>query len=266
MSRPTVGFIGLGAMGEPMAGHLLAGGFQVTSCANRSREAIERLAAEGLEERDDAAAVGADADILMTIVFDEGQTDQVLRGERGALSTMRPGSVVVVMSTVSPSYCRALREEAATHGIEVIDCPVSGLPAGAKAGTLSLMVGGDAGAIEKCREALETMGTVRPCGAIGMGQIVKLANNAMVIGTMGLLLEVRELVQGHGMDFDDFKAILNDSTGRSFVSESMPMPRSATISMPMPSKDLSICLDAADECDALMPMVRRCYEHTLRNG
>ena len=89
MAKPTIGFIGLGAMGEPMAGHLLAGGFRVLSCANRRREAIERLAAAGLEERDDAASVGVDADILMTIVFDEAQTDQVLRGERGALSTMR---------------------------------------------------------------------------------------------------------------------------------------------------------------------------------
>ncbi len=266
MSKPIVGFIGLGAMGEPMAGHLLSGGFRVSSCANRSRDAIERLAAAGLEERENAAAVGADADILMTIVFDEAQSDQVLRGDEGALSTMRPGSVVVVMSTVSPSYCRALREEAATREVEVIDCPVSGLPAGAKAGTLSLMVGGDAPAIEKCREALETMGTVMPCGEIGMGQIVKLANNAVVIGTLGLLLEVRELVQGHGMDFEDFKAILNQSTGRSFVSESMPMPPRATISMAMPSKDLSICLRAAEECGADMPMVRRCYEHTLENG
>ncbi|MDJ0788371.1 MAG: NAD(P)-dependent oxidoreductase [Myxococcota bacterium] len=265
MSRPIVGFIGLGAMGEPMAGHLLSAGFRVRSCANRSRDAIERLAAEGLEEREDAAAVGADADILMTIVFDEAQTDRVLRGDGGALGTLRPGSVVVVMSTVSPSYCRALREEAAERGVEVIDCPVSGLPAGAKAGTLSLMVGGDAGAIEKCRAALETMGTVMPCGGIGMGQIVKLGNNAMSIGTLGLLLEVRELVQGHGMDFDDFKAILNQSTGRSFVSESMPMPRRATISMAMPSKDLSICLAAAEECGASMPMVRCCYEHTLEN-
>ena len=170
------------------------------------------------------------------------------------------------MSTVSPSYCRALREEAATRRVEVIDSPVSGLPAGAKAGTLSLMVGGAEGAIERCREALETMGTIRPCGDIGMGQIVKLANNAVVIGTLGLLLEVRELVQGHGMDFDDFKAILNESTGRSFVSENMPMPPRATTSMAMPSKDLSICLSAADDCGAAMPMVKRCYEHTLRNG
>ena len=229
MTKPIVGFIGLGAMGEPMAGHLLAGGFRVTSCANRSREAIERLATAGLEERADAAAVGVDADILMTIVFDESQTDRVLRGDRGALSTMQSGSVIIVMSTVSPAYCRSLREEAATRGVEVIDCPVSGLPAGARARTLSLMVGGDAGAIEKCRAALETMGTIMRCGGIGMGQIVKLANNAVVIGTLGLLLEVRELVRGHGMDFEDFTEILNQSTGRSFVSESMPLPPLATV-------------------------------------
>lgn len=266
MNKPTIGFIGLGAMGEPMAGHLLRQGFAVSSCVNRTRDAVDRLAAHGLQEREHPAAVGADADIVMTIVFDEAQLDRVLKGSDGALSTMRAGSVVVIMSTVSPGYCGALRDEAASRGIDVIDCPVSGLPAGAQAGTLSLMVGGDPAAIERCREALETMGTIRFCGDIGMGQIVKLANNAMVIGTLGLLLEVRELVQGHGMDFEDFKAILNASTGRSFVSESMRLPPRATTSLAMPSKDLGICLAAADECGALMPMVRRCFEHTLRNG
>ena len=202
----------------------------------------------------------------MTIVFDEEQSDRVLRGEVGALSTLRPGSTIVVMSTVSPSYCRSLWDEAAARDVAVIDCPVSGLPAGAKAGTLSLMAGGDPDAVERCRVALEPMGTLLYCGEIGMGQIVKLANNAMVIGTMGLLLEVRELVQGHGMGFDDFLAILNQSTGRSFVSESMPLPRRPTFSAAMPTKDLSIGLAAAAECGADMPMVRRCFEHTLENA
>ena len=88
----------------------------------------------------------------------------------------------------------------------------------------------------------------------------------MVIGTLGLLLEVRELVQGLRDGLRRLQAILNESTGRSFVSESMPLPPRATISMAMPSKDLAICLSAAEDCGAAMPMVRRCYEHTLRNG
>ncbi len=259
-----IGFIGLGAMGEPMARNLFAGGFQVTSCANRNREPFERLASDGLEERENAAAVGADAEILMSIVFDEEQTDRILRGETGALSTMRPGSTLIVMSTVSPGYCRALRDEAAERDIRVLDCPVSGLPAGAEAATLSLMIGGDPEAIEHCREALETMGTVLPCGDVGMGQIVKLGNNAMVIGTMGLLLEVRDLVQGYGMEFEDFKTILNQSTGRSFVSESMRLPRSSNLARAMPRKDVGIALASGAACDTSMPMLSTCFEEKLR--
>ena len=258
-----VGFIGLGAMGEPMARHLLEGGFQVVSCVNRKRDAFDRLAPKGLEERENVAAVGTDIDILMSIVWDEAQNDIVLRGEKGALSTMRPGSVVILMSTIAPEYCRGLRDEAAEKGIRVLDCPVSGMPAGAEAGTLSLMTGGDADTIEYCRAALETMGTVMHCGDVGMGQIVKLGNNAMVIGTMGILLEVREMVQRNGMDFDEFKAILNQSTGRSFVSESMPLPPTARIKMSMPRKDLGIALASGDACDAEMPMLAKCLGHTL---
>ncbi|MCR9097173.1 MAG: NAD(P)-dependent oxidoreductase [bacterium] len=258
-----VGFIGLGAMGEPMARHLLRGGFAVASCANRSRDAFERLGAEGLDERESPAAVGADADILISIVFDEAQSDFVLRGDTGALSTMRPGSVVIVMSTVSPGYCRALRDEAAERGIRVLDCPVSGLPSGAEAGTLSLMIGGAAEAIEYSREALETMGTVLHCGDVGMGQIVKVGNNAMVIGTLGILLEVREMVTANGMDFEVFKQILNQSTGRSFVSESMPLPKTSTVRMAMPRKDLGIALAAGESTEARMPILTTCFEETL---
>ena len=266
MTKATIGFIGLGAMGAPMAGHLLAAGFPVVSCVNRSREAIERLADAGIEELDGPAAVGARAEILISLVFDEAQTDQVLRGPEGALATMAPGGIVLVMSTVTPAYCRALGEEAAARGIVVLDCPVSGLPAGARAATLSLMIGGDEAAIERCREPLQTMGTVMPCGPLGSGQVTKLANNAMAIGTMGLLLEVRELVQQHGMDFAAFKEILNQSTGRSFVSERFPLPPGPTLSAAMPSKDLAACLTAGGEVGVQLPMVRRCWEHTLENG
>jgi phosphoglycerate dehydrogenase-like enzyme len=88
MSDDTIGFIGLGAMGRPMAGRLLQHGFRVVGCANRRREAIEALAEEGLHEAANPRAVGAEADILMTIVVDQAQTDQVLRGADGALAAM----------------------------------------------------------------------------------------------------------------------------------------------------------------------------------
>ena len=257
MTVTTVGFIGLGAMGEPMAANLLGAGLDVVSCANRSREAIERLAAEGLREVDSPAAVGAEADVVMTVVWDETQNDRVLRGPQGAIASMAPGGVVIVMSTVSPDYCKQLAAEAAASEIAVLDCPVSGMVGGAVDGTLTLMIGGEAADIERCRPVLEPMGTVSHCGPIGTGQVMKLGNNAMAIGTFGLLMEVRDMVAAQGMDLETFMEFLNRSTGRSQVSESWPMPPRRIEFTGMPVKDMRRCVAAGEAVGVDMPMLER---------
>ena len=252
----TIGFIGLGAMGGPMAERLVDRGFAVVSCAHRRRETIERLARKGLEELADTSAVGARSDLLLSIVFDEPQSDRVLRGPEGALAAMKPGGVVLVMSTVSPGYCRELAEEASARGLALLDCPVSGLVKGAKEGTLTLMLGGDPAAIEPHRGALEVLGAVCSCGEVGMGQVMKVANNAMAIGTWVLLTEVRDMVRARGMEIDHFMSILNQSSGRSFVSENFRFPPTRIALPAMPKKDLSICLDVAAEEGVSMPVLR----------
>ena len=256
MQRPMIGFIGLGAMGEPMAARLLDSGFRVVSSVNRSRDAVERLAEKGIEELGTPREVAEHADILMTIVWDEAQTDHVLRGADGALSTLREGAIVVVMSTVSPVYCQALAREAALKGVEVIDCPVSGLVAGARDGTLTLMAGGDATTIDRCREAFDVLGTTMHCGDVGAGQAMKIGNNAIALGTWALVQEVREVVGAYGMDLDRFMEILNVSTGRSFVSRNFPMPRHRMKWPTMPVKDLCLCLDIAGDFDVEAPLVK----------
>ncbi len=256
MPNPTIGFLGLGAMGAPMAERLLDAGYPVVSAPHRNREAFDRLGPKGLDEVDGPAAVGTASDLLCSLVFDEAQTDAVLRGRNGALAAMRPGSVVLVMSTVSPEYCRALAAEAAASEVTVLDCPLSGQPAGAEAGTLTLMLGGDGVTIERFAPALEVLGTVAHCGDVGAGQVMKLANNAMAIGTWALLMEVRDMVQATGMELERFMEILNQSTGRSFVSEHFPFPPSRVSFQPMPVKDLSLCLEVGDGPAVSMPIVR----------
>jgi len=260
MTTPTVGFIGLGAMGEPMAANLLRAGIDVVSCANRNREPIQRLAAAGLREVPNPSTVGAEAEIVMTVVWDEDQNDRVLRGPDGVLEAMSPGGTVIVMSTVSPTYCKELAAEAAESSITVLDCPVSGMVKGAIEGTLTLMIGGAEDDIERCRSVLEPMGTVAHCGPIGSGQVMKLGNNAMVIGTYGLLMEVREMAAAQGMNLDTFMGFLNDSTGRSFVSESMPLPPERITFTGMPVKDLRRCLAASADVGTTMPMIQRLIE------
>ena len=266
MSGTTVGIIGLGAMGAPMAGRLLDAGVDVVSCANRNRDTIERLATKGLRELDDPKAIGAKADLLLSVVFDEDQTDTVLRGSDGALATMRSDTVALIMSTVSPDYCRALSTEAAERGVTVLDCPLSGMPTGARDGTLTLMLGGDEKAIAHHADTLEVLGTIAPCGEIGMGQVMKVANNAMAIGTWAMLMEVRDAVAGHGMDLDRFMSILNQSSGRSFVSEHFPFPPNRVPLPAMAIKDLSICLHLAAAASQDVPIVERVLESGTPEG
>ena len=255
-----IGFVGLGAMGAPMVANLLKAGFPVASYVNRSRDAMERLAPEGLEEVDGPATLGAWADVLMCCVFDEAQNNQVLRGDGGALTHMRPGSVVMLMSTISPGYCKALAAEAAERSIDVIDCPLSGLPQGAIAGTLSLMIGGASATVEACTEVLAPLGVVHHCGEVGAGQITKLANNAMSIGTYSLLLEIRDFVEASGLDVGSFMETLNQSTGRSFVSQNFPLRPGRLQMRGMPAKDVGTCLQVADAMGLSLPMVQQCFD------
>ena len=115
-------------------------------------------------------------------------------------------------------------------------------------------------AIDQWRPTLDVPGTIAPCGSVGMGQVMKVANNAMAIGTWSLLMEVRELVQQQGMDLDQFMDILNQSSGRSFVSQNFPLPPQRVPLPAMARKDLGIFLDLATAGQTPAPMIDRCVE------
>src|ERR1700760_4320750 len=143
--RGTVGFIGLGVMGAPMARNLLAAGYEVVAW-NRSAGPLEELAAAGGRAADGPAAVAREADVVISIVKDDAAVREVLGGPEGAIAAARPGSLVIDMSTVSPALARELAEEAAAREVAFLDAPVSGGDVGARDGTLSIMVGGEADA------------------------------------------------------------------------------------------------------------------------
>jgi len=256
MTKDCVGFIGLGDMGEPMAACVLAAGYPVVSCANHSRAAIEALQADGLEEVASPAEVGARADILITCVLDEAQTEHVLRGPNGALSRLKPGAVVIITSTLSPGYCQALAEAAAGGGIDVLDCPVSGARPRAEQGTLTLICGGEPAIIERCRSVLESMGRIHHCGPVGMGQIAKLVNQGMLYGILKLLGEGRALAHAYGMDLDALMGVLSQSMGNSTAGENWEMfaaiwPHAAKLGQ----KDLNLCIEAARARGVSLPLI-----------
>jgi 3-hydroxyisobutyrate dehydrogenase-like beta-hydroxyacid dehydrogenase len=246
MARETIGFIGLGDMGEPMAARLLDHGFRVLSCVHRRREAIEALKLKGIVEKHNPREVAAESDILVTIVIDQEQTEHVLRGPDGALASMRPGSTLVIMSTLAPVYCQALAAELRAQSIDLVDCPVSGARVGAEKGTLALIAGGDLTAIERCRAPLETMGTIYNCGPVGMGMVTKLANNAVSLMTVSLVLEARAMAAAHGVDMETVMAVMRNGTANSFIVQAWGwIEANLERGLPIMLKDLRACRDAA---------------------
>jgi 2-hydroxy-3-oxopropionate reductase len=138
----TVGFIGLGVMGRPMARHLVDNGYTLV-VYNRSRPAVDELAAAGAVPMTNGQAVGKAATVVITMLPDAPEVDDVLNGEGGVLSSLQAGSVVVDMSTIAPAAARRLAEMVGRHGSTMLDAPVSGGEVGARAGTLSIMAGGE---------------------------------------------------------------------------------------------------------------------------
>lgn len=251
-----VGFIGLGDIGMPMARRILEAGYQVASSAHRRRAAIEALKTSGLIEAATPYEVARQSDILITMVVDERQSDTVLRGTHGAFAGLAPTSVVIVMSTVSPGYCQSLAREAAEAGIDVLDCPVAGGRPRAEQGTLTLICGGDLRVVEKCRPVLETMGRVSHCGSVGMGQVVKLANNGLVASHFALVQEIRHMAAAYGMNLETLMDVISRSTGTSWVLENWNFLEPHWDHLgPMARKDVQLCLRAAEAQHIVMPSI-----------
>lgn len=187
MSHPgsslgNVGFIGLGVMGRPMAENLLTAGASLV-VHNRSRPAQDALVAHGAAGAQTPAEVAGRADIIITMLADDDAVRSVVGG--GLLAAARPGSLIVDMSTVSPALSRELAARAAERDVRMLDAPVSGGDVGAREGTLSIMVGGDAADLERARPVLEVLGgSIVHAGPAGAGQVVKACNQVLVAITI----------------------------------------------------------------------------------
>jgi 2-hydroxy-3-oxopropionate reductase len=179
-TKPTIGFIGLGIMGAPMARNLLAAGYELT-VLDIVQAPMGALVAEGATAGTSPARVAADTDVLITMLPDSPEVEQVYLGADGAYESLHEGWLTIDMSSIAPGTARNLAERAAAAGAQAIDAPVSGGDKGAIAGTLSIMVGGDEAAFERARPILEVMGkTIVHCGPAGAGQVVKVCNQVVV--------------------------------------------------------------------------------------
>jgi 2-hydroxy-3-oxopropionate reductase len=255
----TIGFIGLGVMGAPMARNLLEAGHEVVAW-NRSPEPLAALVEAGAREAESAAAAASEADLVISILKDDPVVRAVLGGPDGAIAAARPGAVVVDMSTVSPALARELAEEASALGVGFLDAPVSGGDVGAREGTLSIMVGGEAADLEKAGPAFEVLGSrVTHVGAAGAGQVAKACNQVMVAVIFAGLSEA--LVLGSKLGGDP--ASILDALGGGMAGNRIMEVRRGNFldhdfapgfKIDLHHKDLEIALSAGGEVDAPLPL------------
>src|SRR5690348_12803930 len=215
----TIGFIGLGIMGKPMAHNLLKAGFDVT-VHNRHQEVTDELVKAGASTGDTPREIAASCDVLITMLPDTSQVQEVLLGSEGVIEGAHEGLIVIDMSTISPIVTRTLADQMAEHGITLLDAPVSGGDKGAIAGTLSIMVGGEESAFQRCLPIFQAMGkTIVHVGGSGAGQIVKACNQIVVALIIEAVSEALVLGSKAGVDPAKILQVLNGGLAANRVIE-----------------------------------------------
>jgi 2-hydroxy-3-oxopropionate reductase len=205
----TIGFIGLGIMGKPMAHNLLKAGFEVV-VHNRHQVVTDVLVAAGASASDQPREIAASSDVLITMLPDTPQVEQVLIGPGGVIEGAHKGLILIDMSTISPIVTRTLADRLAERGIAMLDAPVSGGDKGAIAGTLSIMVGGEEAAFQRCLPIFQALGkTIVYVGESGAGQVVKACNQIVVALVIEAVSEALVLGSKAGVDPAKVLQVLN---------------------------------------------------------
>ena len=208
MSKLSIGWIGSGIMGRPMALNLLRAGYPVKAFARRP-EQLESLIEAGATTGESPAAVSTATDLTIVMVADTPDMLEVVTGEDGIDKGARPGHVVVDMSTVSPTETRAMAQQLEAKDIAMLDAPVSGGESGAIDGTLSIMVGGPEETFEQVRPVFEVLGKqVRRIGEAGAGQVAKACNQLLVAQTMAAVAEAFLLAESSGVSREQVRDAL----------------------------------------------------------
>ncbi|MDE4131739.1 NAD(P)-dependent oxidoreductase [Phaeobacter sp. QD34_3] len=268
-------FLGLGVMGYPMAGHLQSAGHAVT-VYNRTAAKAEAWATEhGGASAPTPREAAAGADFVMSCVGNDDDLRSVCLGEDGAFAGMAPGAIFVDHTTVSASVTRELYEAAKEKGISFVDAPISGGQAGAENGVLSVMCGGDAEAYAKAEPVIDAYARIcRRIGETGAGQMTKMCNQIAIAGLVQGLAESLHFAEKAGLDgravvevisqgaagswqmANRYETMLDDHFDHGFAVDWM-------------RKDLGICLDAADETGASLPvtaLVDQFYKDVQKMG
>ncbi len=198
----TIGFIGLGVMGRPMARNLLKHAFTLL-VHSRSRGPVDELVEAGARAAANPTEIAAGASVVITMLPDTPDVERVVEGPGGLVEALRPGTLVIDMSSISPVATRRLAERVASKGGALLDAPVSGGEIGAVSGTLSIMVGGDADAFARAQPILSAMGNperIVHVGESGAGQVCKVCNQMAIGGALAGVSEAFALARKAGVD------------------------------------------------------------------
>lgn len=259
--KENIGFIGLGIMGKPMVRNLLAAGYSPV-VFNRSKAAVEELAAEGAAAADSAKEVAGRSDVIITMLPDSPDVEAAVLGENGILEGAKQGTLLIDMSTISPVVTRKLAEVLGSAGVNMLDAPVSGGDKGAIAGTLSIMAGGDTEDFERAKPIFEVLGkTITHCGPIGAGQVVKACNQVVVAIVIEAVSEALVLGSRSGVDPEVIIKVLSGGLAQTRVMDL----RGATMirnefdpgfKAKLHKKDLGIVMDTAREFGVELPVTK----------
>jgi 3-hydroxyisobutyrate dehydrogenase len=267
-----IGFIGLGRMGQPMAGHLARVGFDLAVYDIRPEAAASFAAEHRARVANTLPQVGAEADVVITMLPNGAEVRRAVLGEHGAgggaADGLSPGAIVMDSGASDPVHTRALGEALRRRSIELVDAPVAGGVVFARDATLDVLVGGDAQAIERLRPVLSAFGRkVHLCGGLGNAHAMKALNNYVNGATMAVVIEALTIGRRLGLDLDlMLDSFAAATTGRNHPLEKKLIPQVVTrrfahgAALGLMTKDIRIARDAAGACGAWAPMVQSCVE------
>jgi 3-hydroxyisobutyrate dehydrogenase len=279
MSR--IAFIGLGHMGGPMAANLLKAGHEL-HVFDLAASAVEQAVAQGAVAAANAIDAVTDAEVVISMLPASRHVEGLYLGDGGLLSHIPPGALLIDCSTIAPASAQKVAKVAAERGLAMLDAPVSGGTAGAAAGTLTFIVGGDAQTLERAKPILSAMGkNIFHVGGSGAGQVAKLCNNMALGVIMAVTGEALALGVSHGLDAKVLSQMMAVSTGRSWatevcnpwpgVLENAPASRGYTggFGNDLMLKDLGLAAEAAMSVGASIPLgelARNLYAMNSRAG
>lgn len=255
----TIAFIGLGIMGSPMSANLARAGFDVVGFNRTPEKAAALVEAGGKAAASIAEAVGG-ADVIALMLPDTPDVVTVLTEPGGVFEHARTGSLVIDFSTIRPDTTVELASQAAEHGLRILDAPVSGGEAGAKAANLSIMVGGEPEVFAQARPVFEAVGkTIVLAGPHGAGQTVKAANQLIVAGTIELVAEALVFLEAHGVDTSAAFDVLAGGLAGSRVLEQkrsnlLDRKFAPGFRIDLHHKDLGIVVEAARQAGVVIPL------------